>query len=79
MVKAVLKLNTDALDEWVRKNQPMPVERLAVAARISTKTADQIINDGFVPKQSGTRWRVAHALGVAEEILFLPARRSRSA
>lgn len=64
---------------WVSANQPRSVEKLALAARISIKTADQIINEGFVPKQDGTRWRVSLALNVPEEELFLPARKARTA
>jgi hypothetical protein len=76
--KVTMTLNTEALKKWVERTQPMAKEKLAATARISVKTANMILNHGYVPAQPGTRWRVSLATGIPEEELF-KASKSKSA
>ncbi len=64
-----LTVNMKALGKWIESNEPQAIEKLAIGARVSTKTAQRVM-EGLVPGQPGTRWRVSLATGIPEDVLF---------
>jgi len=70
-------VNVKKLENWMKQNEPMAIEKLAAASRISTKTLERVLK-GNAPGHSGTRYLVSQAIGVDESTLF-PAKEMKSA
>lgn len=69
MTRVVFRVNVNKLSDWIAKNEPMGMEKLAVAARVSKKTIERMLNGQSIGN-SGTRCLVATATGIPEEVLF---------
>jgi transcriptional regulator with XRE-family HTH domain len=70
-------VNLKELQNWMQQHEPMAIEKLAAASRVSTKTLGKVLN-GKAPGHASTRWSVAQAMGVAEDVLFPPRKTSKA-
>lgn len=68
-----LSVNTKLISEWVERNEPSGVEKLALAASESgisvSPACIRQVRDGHVPRPNRQK-AIAAALGVHESILF---------
>lgn len=63
-----MKVKMKILKDWARDKESPQVE-LAFKARVSTGTISNLFN-GLAPKREKTRYKIASAIGLAEEDLF---------
>jgi hypothetical protein len=75
---STMQFNTELLEEWLAKNGPRAVERLAVAANYSVPGIEKIRRDGHVPHRSRIP-RLARALRATPEQLIVFARAKKRA
>lgn len=66
-------VNMKTMREWIERNQPMALEKLAVASLISARTISELFN-GKAPRLPRTRFQIARAMGVPIEKLFSPVK-----
>jgi len=62
----------ERLDQWISRNRPDGVSKLAVKSEVSASTIWSI-RRGLVPAKDITRKALAGAIGVSEDDLFPPA------
>jgi transcriptional regulator with XRE-family HTH domain len=67
----------EILDNWIGKNSPDGISRLALKSKVSSSLISKVRN-GLIPKKEGTRTALARALGVTEAELFPLARERAS-
>lgn len=75
---ATRRTNREILDEWLERNGPDGISRLAIESGVSASTISKARFGISVPKKLSTRNKICAVLGVSEDILF-PLRGKRSA
>ena len=66
-----LKVNRAPIDEWVDRNGPDGLVKLAQKAEISSSTMNKV-RAGLVPKKRSTRIKICRALQKKEADVFIP-------
>ena len=72
-------VNRTHIDEWIDRNGPDGLVKLAQAAGVSYSLMSKVRN-GLVPKKGSSRLRICQALSKIEDVIFppLPGRRAKA-
>lgn len=66
----VRRVNREILDQWLDKNGPDGISKLAVESGVSSSLIAKVRQFKIAPKKQSTRDKLCEALGVSEEALF---------
>lgn len=65
------KVNREPIDKWINENYPDGQAKLGRKSQVSSNSIAKI-RLGWVPKNRDARMRLAKALGVEHDTLFVP-------